>query len=260
MTVYNRGGCKFFFQLWCIYIYLLAFATCLGFPYNVLTIYFFAFLYSLFFQMVDMDEVCFVVPWLPQESRYLLFSQRTIRFTYKHNMSSSSSTQQVAMVAMEWVDTEVTGDMWVCAQAKSFWNLPDVCCALFRKEEILFGNKFMWCFLFVSIAVPSKYLGWWWWRSKNILSSELCLFSLFGGFNMSGWVGLTFARPNMCTGFFSYFLHLFLVRPWWIWCKCTARSILCCTRPITSNVLNILCLDAIFIGIRGLRKRICECR
>ena len=61
--------------------------------------------------MVDMDEVCFVVPWLPQESRYLLFSQRTITFTYKHNMSSSSSTQQVAMVAMEWVDTEVTGDM-----------------------------------------------------------------------------------------------------------------------------------------------------
>ena len=187
MTVYNRGGCKFSFNF-DVYINIpIGIATCLGFPYNVLTIYFFAFLYSLFFQMVDMDEVCFVVPWLPQESWYLLFSQRTITFTYKHNMSSSSSTQQ-AMVAMEWVDTEVTGDMWVCAQAKSFWNLPDVCCALFCKEEILFGNKFMWYFLFVSIAVPSKYLGWWWWRSKNILSSELCLFSRFWGFNIYIWL------------------------------------------------------------------------
>ena len=166
-----------------IYIYTYWHCNLFGIPLFVLTIYFFAFLYSLFFQMVDMDEVCFVVPWLPQESWYLLFSQRTITFTYKHNMSSSSSTQQ-AMVAMEWVDTEVTGDMWVCAQAKSFWNLPDVCCALFCKEEILFGNKFMWYFLFVSIAVPSKYLGWWWWRSKNILSSELCLFSRFWGFNI----------------------------------------------------------------------------
>ena len=157
MTVYNRGGCKFLFQLW-LYIYIpIGIATCLWDSLICTNYIFLRLVLFIIFSDGRYGRGMFrcALGFLKRVDIFYLV-QRTITFTYKHNMSSSSSTQQ-AMVAMEWVDTEVTGDMWVCAQAKSFWNLPDVCCALFCKEEILFGNKFMWYFLFVSIAVPSKY-------------------------------------------------------------------------------------------------------